>query len=84
MYVLAVFRSRTQTLEFCSRMKALGLSVSAVNTPREANVGCGLSAKLDCALLGRARMVLRGGKYTAFAGFFKVENKYGKVFVTRL
>lgn len=42
MYVLAVFRSRTQTLDYCNRLKASGVSVRAVNTPQGANVGLSL------------------------------------------
>ncbi len=44
MTVLAVFRSRSQTLDFLSRLRNAGVPSQAVNTPREAGVGCVISA----------------------------------------
>ena len=58
-----------------------GIPASAVSTPKEANVGCGLSAKIGAFDLARAKRALAGGRYCAFVGFFRVENKYGRTFV---
>ena len=33
--ILAVFRSRAQTLDFVARLKRMGASASAVSTPKE-------------------------------------------------
>lgn len=82
--ILAVFRSRAQTLDFVSRLTRMGVSARAVSTPREANVGCGISARIGEYDLERARRALSGGQYTAFAGFFRVRSGYGKVFVQRI
>ncbi|MFQ7034828.1 MAG: putative Se/S carrier-like protein [Candidatus Borkfalkia sp.] len=49
--ILAVFRSRSQALDFISKLRANGLSATAVSTPKEANVGCGISAKINEAEL---------------------------------
>lgn len=78
---LAVFRSRSQTLDFVARLRSFGIPASAVSTPKEANVGCGLSAKIGAFDLSRAKCALAGGRYCAFVGFFRVENKYGRTFV---
>ena len=42
-YVLAAFRSRTQTMAFYDRLKRVGCMAVVVNTPKEAHVGCGVS-----------------------------------------
>lgn len=82
--ILAVFRSRAQTLDFISRLKKLGVRASAVSTPKEANVGCGISARIGEFDLPRARRILSGGEFGAFVGFFRVRAGYGRVFVSRL
>lgn len=45
MTILAVFRSRAQTLDYVAALKNAGIPASAVATPKEAGVGCGISAK---------------------------------------
>ncbi len=71
MTYLAVFRSRAQTLAFVSALRGMGAAVQAVNTPKEAGVGCGISARFEEAFLPRARRALAEGRYSAFAGFMR-------------
>ena len=71
MTMLAVFRSRAQTLEFLSVLKASGVPAQAVNTPKEAGVGCGISAKFDDAFFPRARSCLTKKQYSSFSGFMR-------------
>ncbi len=47
--ILAVFRSRSQAADCNTRLKNFGIPTSLVNTPKEANVGCGLSVKTSSA-----------------------------------
>ncbi len=82
--ILAVFRSRAQALDYIARLGRMGIKASAVSTPREANVGCGISAKLGAFDLAAARRAVSLGNYGAFAGFFRVENRYGRVVVQRI
>lgn len=77
MTVLAVFRSRSQTIDFVSRLQRYGVNVQTVNTPKEAQVGCGLSAKFDFSVLPQAKFILRNTKYSSFVGFFRQENRFG-------
>ena len=79
--ILAVVRSRSQALDFISKLRANGLSATAVSTPKEANVGCGISAKINEAELSRARRVAQNYRFSAFVGFYAFEFKYGKNFV---
>ncbi len=81
MTILAVFRSRAQSLDFLARVKAAGVSAQAVSTPKEAGVGCGVSVKFEEAFYPKARRVLAGRQYSAFAGFMK--NSGGGFFYER-
>lgn len=78
MTVLAVFRSRSQTLDFLSRLRNAGVPSQAVNTPREAGVGCGISAKFDENFLARARAIVEKYPYSSFSGFLFDGRYYGK------
>ena len=75
---LAVFRSRSQAIDCNARFKAAGIPATLINTPREANIGCGLSIKVPQQLLERARMVVRGANYSAFYGFYRMQTTYGR------
>ena len=71
MTILAVFRSRAQSLDYLSALKAAGVSAQAVSTPKEAGVGCGLSVKFDERALFRAKAVLAKRPYSSFSGFLR-------------
>ncbi len=73
MTALAVFRSRAHTLDFVAQLRAAGVPASAVSTPKEAGVGCGISARFDERFLERARALLRRRSYPSFAGFLRGE-----------
>ncbi len=75
---LAVFRSRSQAMDCYSRLKAMGLDVRLINTPKEANVGCGLSVLIGRAAAARAKSIIARANYSAFYGYMKVGNKYGR------
>ncbi len=71
MTMLAVFRSRAQTLVFLEVLSKSGVPASAVNTPKEAGIGCGISAKFDERFFLRAQALLKRKNYSAFVGFMK-------------
>ena len=66
MTVLAVFKSRAQTLDFVSLLRSGGVVASAVNTPKEAGVGCGISAKFDERFFPREKLYLLRGFYAPY------------------
>ena len=53
MTVLAVFKSRSETLGFVSVLRSGGVPASAMATPKEAGVGCGLSVRFEEGFLPR-------------------------------
>lgn len=79
--ILAVFRSRTQALDCTARLQKAGMNVSAVSTPREANVGCGISVRLNESDFLRAKRIISVAGYSAFAGFLRVQRCGESVFV---
>ncbi len=79
---LAVFRSRSQAMDCMSKLKALGVQAQLINTPKEANVGCGLSVKLSPAVTARAKNFISKANYSAFYGYLKIENRYGRYYVS--
>lgn len=77
MTVIAIFRSRAQALEYISFLKASGVPAQAINTPKEAGVGCGVSAKFEEGFFSRARTCLMRRHYSSFSGFMvKRTNRY--------
>lgn len=82
MIVLAVFRSRSHSLDYAEKLKQYGVSATLVPTPKEARIGCGLCVRLDSRDVARASAILRAGKYSSFKGFYKMDFVGGKVSLT--
>ena len=82
--VLAVFRSRAQAVDFNMRLKNFGVYANLINTPKEAGVGCGLSVKFAENSLIRVRTLVRRPEYSAFYGFYKILNIYGRTQFVRI
>lgn len=68
--VLAVFRSRTETLNFASILRSYGVPCSIVNTPRSINVSCGISVKFGQQYSQTAKMIVMRRGFSTFAGFY--------------
>ncbi len=69
-YCLAVFRSRTQTVEFVEEMRKKGAECVLINTPSEARVGCGVSAKFPRGYLTTAKEIIRIKKLNSISGLY--------------
>ena len=82
MMILAVFRSRTQSLDFAERLHRYGVAADTVPTPKEARIGCGLCVRFDARYFVRAQAILKTGRYATFKGFYKVEYVGGRVSIT--
>ncbi len=82
MTILAVFRSRSQSVDYAERLNRYGVAASVVPTPKEAKVGCGLCVRFDARYFVRAKAILKTGKYAAFKGFYKMDFYGGNISVT--
>ena len=70
MYYVAVFRARTQTLTFASLLRSYGANVEIINTPRNLNISCGISARFSANFLPIAKSIISRRTFDTFAGFF--------------
>lgn len=82
MTILAVFRSRAQTMDYAGRLYKYGVAAQTVPAPKEANIGCGVCVKFDGAALPRAQAILKLGKYSAFRGFYTIDYRRGRPVVS--
>ena len=82
--ILAVFRSRSQAIDCNAKLRAFRIPSSLINTPSELNIGCGLSVKIPQNFFERAMRIVINGRYSAFYGFFKMQNGYGRPTFGRL
>lgn len=82
MIILAVFRSRSHSLDYAERLYKYGVEASVASAPKETKIGCGLCARFDAKQLARAKAILKTGNYTSFKGFYKIDYVGGKMTVT--
>ena len=71
MTMLAVFASRSQTLDCISHLRSMGVPAWAVSTPKDAGVGCGLSVKFEEGFLPRVKLLLNRRPYSSFRGIMR-------------
>ena len=82
MMILAVFRSRSHSLDYAERLNGYGVSATTVPTPKEAKIGCGLCVRFDARYFVRAQAIMKTGRYTSFKGFYKMDFINGRTSVT--
>lgn len=76
--LLAVFRSRSQAMDCMNKMRAFNLPARLIDTPKEANVGCGLSIRIPMNYANKAKAVIARAGYSAFYGYMKLDVRGGK------
>ncbi len=82
MMILAVFRSRSQSLNYAERLQKYGVAASTVTAPKEARIGCGLCVQFEARNFLRANSLLKTGKYSSFKGYYKLDFIGGRVSIT--
>ncbi len=81
---IAVFRSKTDLFTFINTLKYNGASVETVATPKEARIGCGLSAKFDERFFPLALRIIKEGGFAGFYGIYKVKKIEGRISTLRV
>ena len=79
--ILAVFRSRSQAIDCLNKMRTLNLPAQLINTPKEANAGCGLSVKFGQHVAARAKSLIARLKYSSFYCYMRIDARGGKIFI---
>ena len=82
MIILAVFRSRSHSLDYAERLYKYGVEASVTSAPKETKIGCGLCVRFDARNFVRANAILKTGKYSSFKGFYKLDYVGGRMSVT--
>ena len=82
-YILAIFRSRSQAMDCNIRLKTFLIPSELISTPKEANVGCGLSLKIPHDYAEKAKRIISKSNYPAFYGYFLMQYAYGRLRIGR-
>jgi len=82
--ILAIFRSRNQAVDFYSKLRSQNVRCTLINTPKSANVGCGLSVKMAFNGISKAKKIINFNKYSAFFGFYSIDDRFADGKVKRL
>lgn len=69
-YVIIVFRSRTQVINFKRILEGTGINTQIISTPRRLAIGCGLSLKILSRDFYRAKELLDVYKPQGFVGIY--------------
>ena len=81
---VAVFKSRTQVLSFIDVLNNYGIFAKTISTPKEAHIGCGISAEFALRQLNIAKRIIQTQKYSSFYGFFLIEKNSNRTSVVRI
>ncbi len=81
---IAIFRSRTQVFEFIDAMINAGVTCETINTPANAHIGCGISARFYCGYRGYAKEIITRKNLNTFVGFYQVINKGASTVVVKM
>lgn len=79
--ILAVFRSRSHAIDCNRKLRTFNIPSQLINTPREANVGCGLSVKFPATAFIRAKTIISRENYSSFYGYMKIQNYGGRIVI---
>ena len=82
MYIIATFRSRTQTMTFKQILLSYKVFSDIINTPRQASVSCGISVRFDSKSLSVAKDILSRRKFVIprFQREYCWDKKISKIF----
>lgn len=83
-YIIAVFRSRNETLYFANMFRGNSLPFMVINTPKEAGEACGVSVRFSENYLPVAKQFLASKPFRAFSGFYRIFVHNGRNSVERI
>lgn len=84
-YILAVFKSRSATLNFANALRSNGIPAAVINTPNQITRACGISVKFFAEYFEKAREIAsRMQIFAYFDGFYAYGNSYGRQILTKL
>ena len=81
---VAVFRSRTQVMNFCEHTKKKGGICKLIPTPKEAKTGCGISCEIPISQIGLSKEIILFYSLNAFYGFFIIEKEGNRASIRKI
>lgn len=83
-FILAVFKSRNETLYFFNMFKNKRILAQIINTPKEVGQTCGICVKFSENSLAIAQSFLQIKPFRSFYGFFRVNRKGFNNYIERI
>ncbi len=84
-YVLAVFKSRSATLNFANILRSNGIPVAIINTPQSISKSCGISLKFFVEYFEKVKEIAsRMQIFAYFDGFYTYVFQNGRQFLTKI
>ena len=74
-YLVVVFSSRNDTMQFYNTLKSYNTYCSIINTPRILSRSCGISVKIVGGNLELAKRIISARKFATFKGIFELSSK---------
>ncbi len=71
--IIAVFKSKPEVMRFIEKMIYFGARAQTTGTPKEAKIGCGISARFEYRNLSVAKKVLAEGRFEGFHEAYLIE-----------
>ena len=72
-YGVAALRSRQQVLWFEQALRARGVSVGVISTPRDISMGCGLSVRFPLGQADAVRRAARAANTSNLIGLYRAD-----------
>ncbi len=81
---VVVFKSRTQVMYFIEIMNKKGYTAKSVPTPKEARIGCGVSAEIKISSINYAYKLIKKVGFSSFYGMFIIEKRGERTTTTKI
>lgn len=81
---VVVFKSRTQVMYFVELMVKMGVFCKTISTPKEAKIGCGISAEIPFTSLSVAQSLIKSIGFSSFYGIFLIEKRGLRTSTTKI
>ncbi len=81
---VVVFKSRTQVMSFNDIMNREGYPSKLVSTPKEAHIGCGISAEISKSHVNIALKIIKKGEFSSFYGIFLIDRRGNRTSTTKI
>ncbi len=78
-YIIAVFKSRTESYSFINIMRSYVKNIKIIATPKELNMPCGISVAFDVYNYNIALMLISRRNFSSFSGMYKIIQTHNSI-----